>query len=75
MASKNLFRALLDLLPSPPLLVGDVVAYADGVATIELPGGGLQQARGTATIGDRVFFRNDVIEGPAPTLSIELIDV
>lgn len=75
MASKNLFRALLDLLPSAPLLVGDVVAYADGIATIELPGGGLQQARGATTVGSRVFFRDDVIEGPAPALSIELIDV
>lgn len=71
----NLFKKFRDLIPEPPLLVGDVVAYADGVATIEEPGGGLSNARGDATVGDRVFFRNGVIEGPAPSLPVELIEV
>jgi hypothetical protein len=71
----NPFKKLLALLPNPPLLVGDVTAVIDGVATIELPGGGVMQARGETTVGARVFFRDGAIEGDAPTLSIELIDV
>lgn len=73
--STNAFKRLKALLPDPPLMVGDVVAYDDGVATIEQPGGGLLQARGETTIGARVFFRNNVIEGPAPDLPLELIEI
>lgn len=71
----NPYKVLLGLLPDAPLLVGDVVEYADGVAMIEMPGGGRASARGSATVGDRVFFRDNVIEGPAPALPVELIDV
>lgn len=72
---RNPFARLLALLPNPPLLVGDVIAVDNGIATIQLPGGGRLQARGDAALGDRVFFRNGVIEGPAPVLPIELIEV
>lgn len=71
----NLFKQFIDLLPKTPLLVGDVVAITNGVATIEQPGGGRSQARGDAQVGDRVFFRNGAIEGAAPNLPIVLIDV
>lgn len=71
----NPFKQLLRLLPDPPLLVGEVVSFSNGVATIEEPGGGLSQARGDVTVGDRVFFRNGVIEGPAPALSFVAITV
>jgi hypothetical protein len=67
--STNPLKRLLALIPNPPLLVGDVVAYDDGLATIELPGGGLMQARGTTTIGARVFFRDGAIQGAAPDLT------
>lgn len=65
----NAYRQFLDLLPKRPLEVGDVTAIAAGVATITLPGGGVLQARGEATVGQRVFVRDGVIEGPAPTLT------
>lgn len=71
----NPYKLLMGLMPARPLLVGDVVEYADGVAVIQLPGGARAQARGMATVGDRVFFRDSVIEGPAPDLPVELIDV
>lgn len=70
----NLFKGLMALLPNPALQVGDVTDYADGVATITLPGGGVTTARGSATVGDRVFFRDSVIEGTAPTLTLEVIE-
>lgn len=71
----NLFKRFRQLLPEPPLLVGDVVAIASGVATIEEPGGGLSTAIGPATVGDRVFVRAGVIQGPAPTLPVEIIEL
>lgn len=71
----NLFKRFQALIPTYPLRVGDVIAYADGVATIEEMGG-IATARGEATVGDRVFFRNGVIESTeAPVLTIEIIEV
>lgn len=71
----NLYKQLKGLFPDPPLQVGDVVAIDNGVATIEVSDGGQVQARGDASIGDRVFFRDNVIEGPAPDLPLEVIEV
>lgn len=65
----NLYRQFMDLIPDRPLEVGDVTAVAAGVATVTLPGGGLLQARGEATVGQRVWVRDGVIEGQAPTLT------
>ena len=70
----NLFKRFQALIPTHPLRVGDVIAYDDGVATIQEQSG-VATARGEATVGDRVFFRNGAIEGPAPDLTIEIIEV
>ena len=48
----NLFKRFQALIPTYPLRVGDVITYADGVATIQEQGG-VATARGDATIGDR----------------------
>ena len=66
---RNLYNELLELMPGGVLDVGDVVAVGVGVATVQLPGGGLLQARGQATVGQRVFVRDGVIEGEAPALT------
>lgn len=71
----NLYKSLRALFPDPPLQVGEVVDYGNGEALVQLPGGGNITARGQAMIGDRVFVRDGVIEGQAPTLTIELIDI
>jgi hypothetical protein len=73
--STNPFKRLLALIPAPPRQVGDVVAIADGVATIALPGGGQIRALGVAAVADRVFVRDGVIEGPAPDLPVEVIEL
>lgn len=73
--SQNPYARLIALLPKRPLLVGEVVDFNNGVAVIQMPGGGLDTARGTATLGQRVYFRDGQIEGPAPTLPVELIEV
>lgn len=66
----NLYRALRELLPEPPLLSGVVTAvHGDGTATVEFPGGGTQRVRGSATVADNVFVRNGLIEGEAPALT------
>lgn len=72
----NIYRALLDLLPQDPLLVGTVAAvHTDGTATVQYPGGGTQRVRGEAESGDRVFVQGGVITGPAPTLPQITIDI
>ena len=72
---RNPYRQLLDVLPQRPLQVGDVLQMSNGVAIVELPGGGRLTARGDATAGQRVFVRDGVIEGAAPSLPIEIIEV
>ena len=51
------------------------MSVTGGVATIEVPGGGYAQARGDATVGQRVYFRDGAIEGLAPTLTLVSADV
>lgn len=72
---RNPYALLRELLPEPALQVGTVSAINNGVALIVLPGGGVAQARGDATVGDRVFFRGGAIEGTAPNLSLVQIEV
>ncbi|WP_410054127.1 hypothetical protein [Cupriavidus sp. BIC8F] len=72
---RNPYKILRDLMPDPPLQVGTVVSITSGVAAVQLPGGGLVQARGDTTVGTRVFVRDGLIEGTAPDLTVVLIDV
>ena len=71
----NLYALFKDLLPKYPLMVGTVASIDNGVASIDMDGGGTMQARGDTTVGARVFFRDGVIEGPAPTLTLVAIEV
>lgn len=71
----NPYKFLKSILPDPALLVGDVIAVSNGTATIELPDLTTVQARGEAQVNDRVFVRDGVIEGPAPSLTVVAIDV
>jgi hypothetical protein len=65
----NLYRQLMDLLPSDRLDVGQVASVqADGVAVILLSGETLR-VRGTATVGDYVYIQGGAIVGPAPELA------
>lgn len=73
--TRNPYQLLLATLPARPLLVGDVLEISGGLATVELPGGGQLQARGEATVGARVWVRDGVIEGPAPTLTYVTAEV
>ena len=72
---RNPFKLLRDLLPDAPLQVGTVLSVTSGVAAVELPGGGRLLARGTAATGQRVFVRDGLVEGLAPNLPVEIIEV
>ena len=72
---RNLYEQFRQLIPDPPLQAGTVVGVGSGVVTVALPGGGLIRARGNATVGQTVFVRDEVIEGIAPSLPLELIDI
>lgn len=73
--STNLFARFKRLLPGAPLLVGEVIVAGATTCTVELPGGATVVARGVADVGDQVFVRGDLVEGPAPTFPLFLIDV
>ena len=71
----NLYEQFLQLIPDPPLQAGTVIGVGTGVVTVALPGGGLIRARGNAAVGQKVFVRDDVIEGSAPSLTLEIIEI
>ena len=74
----NLFLALTELLPDPPLLVATVTAVqvSEGTSTVQYPGGNQQRVRGTgAAVASQVFVRNGIIEGAAPALTPLTIEV
>lgn len=71
----NLYAVFKKLIPNAPLLVGTVVEAYTGGATVTLQGGGLLRVRGAATVGQRVFVRDGVIEGEAPDLPLFQIEI
>lgn len=76
--STNLYRALRELLPEAPLQVATVVEVhlATGESTVSWPGGNQQRVRGTTVAATKqAFVRNGVIEGAAPALTLEVIEV
>lgn len=70
----NSFVRLKRLLAAAPLQVGDVTAVSGTAVTVGEPGGGVVVVRGPATVGQRVYFRDGVIEGLAPDLPVEIVE-
>ena len=71
----NLLQQFKSLLPASPLLVGDVASISNNILTIDLPDGSEIAAKGTATVGQRVFVRGGMVEGLAPTLGYVEVDI
>lgn len=67
--SWNPYSRLRRLLPGAPLEAGQVIGTDAAGAVVQLPTGALIHARGGAQIGDHVYVRDGVIEGPAPALT------
>ena len=61
-----LLKAIRDAAPSAPLLIGEVVAAQGDELLIQTPDASLYPARGSAALGDLVFFRpGGAVEGAA----------
>ncbi len=75
MSAFNPWKALQGLLSGPQQQAGVVLSIDDGLATIELPGGGQLTATGPAVVGQTVLFRGGVIEGEAADLPIVVIEI
>jgi hypothetical protein len=71
----NVYEQFKQLLINPPLQVGTVSELGSGVVTVQLPGGGTVRARGSASMGARVFVRDGVLEAVAPNLPLEIIEI
>ena len=71
----NVYEQFRQLLPDSPLQAGTVTEVATGVVTVQLPGGGVVKARGTAGLGQKVFVRDGTVEAVAPSLPLELIEI
>lgn len=71
----NAFADLIAVLPQERRHVGEVIAIENGVATIELPGGGILRARGTAAVGNFVFVRGGAIEAVTQAFSVVPIEI
>jgi len=72
---RNLYEQFRQLIPEPPLQARTVIDVGSGVVAVALPGGGLIRARGNAAVGQKVFVRDDVVEGIAPSLTLEIIEI
>ena len=72
---RNLYEQFRQLIPEPPLQAGTVIDVGSGVVAVALPGGGLIRARGNAAVGQKVFVRDDAVEGIAPSLTLEIIEI
>lgn len=71
----NLFQLFQDLVPQDPVQIGTVTVTSGGVHEVTLLGGGVIVAKGDAKVGDRVFLKGDTIQGLAPNLTEELIEI
>lgn len=75
MASSNLWKRLVEVLNPRPLLIG-TVTETDGVSsTVTLPGGATLSVIGTAAVDAKVFVKDGIIQGLAPTLDIVEITI
>ncbi len=62
----RLLKAIRDAVPSAPLLICEVVGAQGDELRIQTPDAGLYPARGSASLGDLVFFRpGGAVEGTA----------
>lgn len=75
MSLTNPFARWQALQPKRLRLVGEVIFMEGSVATIELASGARIQAIGAATVADRVYVRDGLIEGEAPDLTYVTAEV
>lgn len=78
MSAMNLWRRLRSVFPDEPLRIARVTSIQSTAATsvLTLPDGGVIVARGTdVPVGELAYVRSGLIEGAAPALAIEEIEI
>lgn len=73
--SYNLYKALRAIVPGARLVIGTVTLVETGRVTVELPDGSTMAAKGVATVGNKVYVKDGVIEGIAPSLTVVEIEI
>lgn len=73
----NYWAQFIDLLPKTPRYIGNIVSQIGYTYTIARIDGGLIRGTSSVTyeVDTRVFVRNGVIEGSAPNLTLEDIEI
>jgi|GEM_PF-1335823 len=73
----SIFREFIGLLPKDPLLIITIFEHnADGTSTVELPNGCLIKACGqSVSLDSQAFVQFGQIQGEAPELSVEVIEI
>lgn len=73
----NAYGGFRELVDDQSLQIGLVISHnTDGTSTLQLIDGGLISARGQdVAVSAQAFVRGGVVEGPAPALPLQLIDV
>lgn len=69
----NLYNAFLGLIPSYPVLVGEVVSVVEEAHTLELMGGSIIvcQSQKIYEIGQKVYVQDKLITAEAPNNPVE----
>lgn len=73
--SANAYVRLARMLSGGPVKIGTVTAFSSGVAMIEYPGGAKETARGDTSVGQKVFVKDGVIQGEAPSLPVYEVEI
>lgn len=74
----NIWNKLVGLLPKPTRLVATIATVvSDGRYSVSTSGGGDMPVKGESglTVGTRVFVSDGIIQGKAPSLPTETIDL
>lgn len=71
----NLLSMFNSLIPSTPLTVGQIVASGGDTHQVTLIDGSKVVAMGKGQVGDLVFMRGGTIQGTAPSLTLENIEI
>ena len=71
----NIYKRLIDLLPSNRMDVGTVAQVFGDAVLVELQSGGYVRVTGTSTVGTKVFIKSGQVIGEAPNLTGSIIEV
>lgn len=71
----NLYRLFKDLIPTDQVLVGTVTSSSGDTHQVTCIDGSVVVAYGQASINQKVFVKGTSIQGAAPNLTLEIIEI